>query len=154
MSQPFNHPAPPGFTVFRPVSTCSGTVGKDVESPVRSGEGTDGKSVFASGAVRSSDAQSTRYDLISPIALRRLAETYAEGARKYNDYNWTKGFPYSDVMNHLQKHLEQWKCGDDSEDHLAHAMFGLATLMHYEETKRYELDDIQYRRDLSSKQPG
>ncbi len=32
---------------------------------------------FSTGAVRSSDANGTRYDLVSPIGLRRLAETEA-----------------------------------------------------------------------------
>ncbi len=57
-----------------------------------------GTKQFATGAVRSDDADDARYDLISPIGQRRLAETYAEGARKYGDYNWTKGMPASELM--------------------------------------------------------
>lgn len=111
-----------------------------------------GVTKFASGAVRSADANDVRYDLISPIALRRLAETYAYGARKYSDHNWLKGFPASDILNHLIKHLEQWRAGDrdrqpgifaadgktvikEHNDHLAHAFWGLAALMHFEETR-------------------
>lgn len=90
---------------------------------------------FSTGAVRSSDAESTRYDLISPIGLRRLAETYAEGAKKYSDHNWLKGFPSSCILNHLMKHVDQWRMGDKSEDHLAHAAWGLFALMHFEETR-------------------
>jgi len=48
---------------------------------------------FPSGAVRSSDADNERWDLITPIGLRRLAQTCAEGARKYGDHNWQKGIP-------------------------------------------------------------
>ena len=99
---------------------------------------------FATGAVRSSDANSTRYDLISPIGLRRLAETYCEGATKYGDNNWLKGMPASDLLNHLMKHIDQWRFGDKSEDHLAHAAWGLFALMHFEET-RPELIDVVYR---------
>ncbi len=90
---------------------------------------------FKSGAVRSADAISTRYDLISPIGLRRLAETYAEGALKYSDNNWLKGFPASDILNHLMKHIDQFRLGDKSEDHLAHAAWGLFALMHFQETR-------------------
>ena len=46
---------------------------------------------FPSGAVRSNDADSERYDLITPIGLRRLALTCAEGEAKYGAHNWTKG---------------------------------------------------------------
>lgn len=97
--------------------------------------------VFPSGAVRSKDADNVRYDLISDIGLRRVAETYAEGAKKYSEYNWLKGIPASDLINHLSKHISQWKSGDRSEDHLAHAAWGLFTLMHFEET-RDDLMDI------------
>ena len=39
---------------------------------------------FAAGAVRGTDAEGERWDLITPIGLRRLAETCAEGARNYS----------------------------------------------------------------------
>ena len=85
------------------------------------------------GAVRSSDADNERYDLISPIGMRRLAETYCEGARKYGDFNWEKGFPVSDILNHAIRHTYLYLSGDRSEDHLAHAAWGLFAAMHSEE---------------------
>ena len=103
-----------------------------------------GTKEFDTGAVRSDEAENTRYDLISPIGLRRLAETYAEGAKKYSDYNWLKGFPASDLMNHLLKHCNQWLAGDNTEDHLAHAAWGLFAIMHFEETRK-DLIDIPAR---------
>ena len=51
---------------------------------------------YASGAVRSSDAEATRYDLISPIGLAAVAAACAEGAARYGDYNWEKGMPAND----------------------------------------------------------
>lgn len=90
---------------------------------------------FASGAVRSSDASNVRFDLITPVGLRRLAETYKEGSVKYGDNNWQKGFPASDVMNHAIRHMYLWLDGDRTEDHLAHAAWGLFTVMHFEERK-------------------
>ena len=103
----------------------------------------DGRVVYASGAQRSSDAEKYRYDLISPIGMRRLAETYAEGARKYGAGNWLKGFKMSSLLNHVQKHLNEWNGGDTTEDHLAHACWGLMALMHFDETRR-DLDDRQF----------
>lgn len=99
---------------------------------------------FESGAVRSKDADNTRYDLISPIALRRLAETCAEGAKRYGDHNWLKGMPCSDVMNHCLRHLFLWMSGDTTEDHLAHSMWNVMALIHFEET-RPDLMDIPTR---------
>jgi hypothetical protein len=92
------------------------------------------RSVFPTGAVRSTDANGVRYDLVSVVGLRRLASTYAEGAAKYGAGNWRKGFPFSDLINHLQNHIELFKAGDASEDHLAHAAWGLFTLMDFQET--------------------
>jgi hypothetical protein len=96
---------------------------------------------FDTGAIRGTDANDTRYDLVSEIGLRRLAETYAEGAKKYAPNNWRKGLPISDTLNHVLKHLNQWKGGDSSEDHLAHAAWGLFAIMEFEETKP-ELMDV------------
>ena len=80
---------------------------------------------FPSGAVRSSDAEHVRYDLITPIGLRRLAETCAEGAKKYGDVNWQRGIPASQMLNHAIRHVYLWLEGDDKEDHLAHAAWNI-----------------------------
>ena len=88
----------------------------------------------ASGAVRSADAENVRYDLISPHFLEALAKTYAEGAKKYSDNNWLKGFPSSDLLNHALRHLNLWQTGDDSEDHLSHAAWNIAAIIHFRVT--------------------
>ena len=88
---------------------------------------------FPTGAQRSADADGERYDLIAPIGLRRLAETYAEGAAKYGERNWERGMPASVLMNHAIRHLYLWIDGDTSEDHLSHAAWGLFALMTFEE---------------------
>jgi len=92
------------------------------------------------GAIRSTEADSVRFDLISPIGLRRLAETYQEGAEKYGDNNWKKGFPASDTLNHTIRHIYLWLLGDRGEDHLAHAAWGLFAVMHFEETNPTMID--------------
>jgi len=88
--------------------------------------------VFATGAIRY-PSEDLRYDLISPVALRRLAATYAEGAEKYSPRNWEKGIPTSNLWNHMMVHLEQWRQGATDEDHLGHAFWNLAAIMHFEE---------------------
>lgn len=93
---------------------------------------------FTTGARRCANVagggKPARYDLISTIGWRRLAETYAEGARKYSDHNWRKGMPFSVVLNHALGHLKAYAAGDKTEDHLSHCAWNLFTLMHYEET--------------------
>lgn len=61
----------------------------------------------ASGAIRSKlypTAKSfpIRLDLVfnNPVGLRRLAETYGEGAAKYGPNNWKKGFNESVFLSH------------------------------------------------------
>ena len=94
---------------------------------------TDGGTVrFSTGAVRSSDAEATRYDLISPIGLEAVARTCAEGAAKYSDYNWEAGMPVGDLLNHALRHIYKYLGGDRSEDHLPHAAWGLLAAIHSE----------------------
>ena len=92
---------------------------------------------FHSGAVRSTDADDVRFDLISPIALTELARTYAEGAQKYGDNNWLKGIPRSDLLNHALRHIFLYMAGDTSEPHLPHAMWNIAALIHFHHNPPY-----------------
>ena len=71
---------------------------------------------FPTGAVRGTDAAGVRFDLITPIGLRRLAETCAEGAAKYGPFNWTRGIPASEMLNHAIRHIYLWLQGDAEED--------------------------------------
>jgi hypothetical protein len=104
---------------------------------------------FSTGAVRSKDVAGTtgahapRYDLITPVGLRRLAETYGEGAMKYGDHNWRKGIPISNLVNYALAHITAFLAGDRTEDHLAHASWNLFAIMHFEETRQLELFDLK-----------
>jgi len=85
---------------------------------------------YDTGAVRSGDCEQTRYDLISPIGLERLAQTYAEGAVKFGAFNWENGMPVTDLLNHAIAHVYKFLRGDRSEDHLAHAAWNLLGAIH------------------------
>lgn len=85
---------------------------------------------FDTGAVRSSDCRKARYDLITPIGLRALAETYAEGAEKFGEGNWENGMPVTDMLNHALTHIYAFLGGDRSEDHLGHASWNLLGAIH------------------------
>ena len=88
---------------------------------------------FGTGAVRSDTAEAFRYDLVSPIGLREVARTCAEGAAKYGDWNWEKGMPVHDLLNHAIAHVYQYLSGDRSEPHLPHAAWNLLAAIHSEE---------------------
>lgn len=87
---------------------------------------------FGTGAVRSSDAEMTRYDLITPIGLEAVARACAEGAAKYGDYNWEKGMPVHDLLNHAIRHIYRYLSGDRSEEHLGHAAWNVLAAIHSE----------------------
>lgn len=71
----------------------------------------------------------------------RAARAYAEGAAKYSDHNWRKGFPFSSLLNHLIRHLVNMEAGiPTSEDELGHALWGVFALMEQEVTQP-ALDD-------------
>ena len=94
-------------------------------------EGTTAK--FGTGAIRSDTAEAFRFDLISPIGLREVARTCAEGAAKYDDFNWERGMPVHDLLNHAIAHVYQYLSGDRSEPHLPHAAWNLLAAIHSEE---------------------
>lgn len=110
------------------------------------------KTRFKTGAVRG-EAKFRRFphrfDLISHIGERRLAETYGEGAEKYGVHNWLKGMPMSVLINHAKDHINHYLSGDTSEDHLAHAAWNLFAAMHMEET-RPDMCDLFYSRKSGS----
>lgn len=111
---------------------------------------TDSRTTFPSGAIRSADANHVRFDLITPIGLRRLAETCAEGAAKYGDFNWQKGIPASQMLNHAIRHLYLWLEGDAAEDHLAHAAWNILGVCHFEEAMP-EMIDVPRRAEAGRK---
>lgn len=96
--------------------------------------------VFASGAKRSE--LKPRYDLIPKSPLKRLAHRYELGARSYGDWNWQKGLPAGDTLNHIIEHLLEWQRkrreGElSNDDDLAAAAWGCFALMWLEEKGKF-----------------
>ncbi len=103
------------------------------EAKAKNDAAPEGVHQFETGAVRSKDADGAAYELISPIGLRRLAETYQEGATKYTPFNYEKGMGIGVCLRHAIRHIFLYLRGDRKEDHLAHAAWNLFTAMHSEE---------------------
>lgn len=91
------------------------------------------RQAFATGAVRDTADGKPRLGLISPFALRRLGAWLTLGAAKYEPRNWEKGMPFSRVVDSLERHVQAFKAGDKSEDHLAAVMCNAMFLAHYQE---------------------
>lgn len=100
---------------------------------------------FGTGAVRSDTVEQYRYDLVSPIGLREVARTCAEGAERYGDWNWEKGMPVHDLLNHAIAHIYEFLSGDRSEPHLPHAAWNVLAAIHSHEIW-HELNDGTLRR--------
>ncbi len=89
--------------------------------------------VYESGMKRDTAEGKGAYELISPIALRRLAQLLERGAVKYEARNWEKGSPMSRLMQSTIRHLFQYLEGARDEDHLAAGMWGCMAMIHHED---------------------
>lgn len=54
-----------------------------------------------------------RFSLIPAQFLWALAEHYGKGCAKYSDDNWLKGYNWSLSYDALQRHLAQWRMGEE-----------------------------------------
>jgi hypothetical protein len=102
---------------------------------------------FGTGAVRDVRSGKGRYDLMSFLALHRIAGVYERGAAKYDDRNWEQGIPISRNIDSALRHVSQYMLGEDDEDHLAQAAWNLIAALHFDEGIKREL----YPRELDDR---
>jgi len=88
---------------------------------------------FGTGAVRDMALGKGRYDLISPLAMKRLAKHYQNGSLKYGDRNWEKGIPLNSYLDSAMRHLFNYLEGLRDEDHLSACLWNVSALIHMEE---------------------
>lgn len=100
------------------------------------------KDTYENGATRDSRKGKGRYDLISPLFLKRLAKVLEAGAENHGDNNWKGGIQYSRLIDSALRHISQYNEGLKDEDHLAQATCNLMFLIHFEEEGRTELNDL------------
>jgi len=62
-----------------------------------------------------------RFDLIDGKALFAMAAVLHEGAEKYGENNW-RLIEIEDHLNHLIMHAYAWLSGDQTDEHLSHAL--------------------------------
>lgn len=87
---------------------------------------------FKTGAVRDTTTGKGRFDLISPIALKRLAVVLERGAKKYSDRNWEAGIPLSSFIDSAERHLNDFKEGKRDEDHMGQCLWNIHAFIHTE----------------------
>lgn len=90
------------------------------------------REAFGTGSVRDTREGKGRYDLISPIALARLALHYERGCEKYGERNWEKGQPLARYLDSAMRHVNNYLAGDRVEDHLTAACWNLFAFIHTE----------------------
>lgn len=102
---------------------------------------------FTTGAQRDGATGKGRYDLLPREAIHRLAQLYERGAEKYDDRNWEKGMPLSEMVDSMLRHAFQAAAGETDEDHFAAVMWNAAGVITFQERIAAgllpaELDDL------------
>lgn len=111
---------------------------------------TGARKEFGTGAVRDASEGKGHFHSIPPIALRKLAKRYEDGARKYSKNNWMKGIALSHYQDSLTRHVLAWAEGDQTEDHAGAILWNAAAMVWTDEEIKggrlpKELDDLPYR---------
>lgn len=77
--------------------------------------------------------------LWTPELLDEVARVFEFGAKKYDDWNWTKGMPWSIPLECIKRHVvaiclnHQWKDRESGFSHAAHIGCNLIMLLWYSE---------------------
>lgn len=130
------------------------TLVKVDEMPVVAGPGRKvGDSLFSEDATFTPDettggvkgAKACRYDLVPVRPLAEVAAVLGQGAAKYSENNWRKGYDWGKSYAAAQRHMNRFWAGEkvdpDSGLHpLAHAIANLMFLIEFTESHP-ELDD-------------
>lgn len=111
---------------------------------------------FETGAVRDAMDGKGLPSLIPPIAIRKIAGRFEDGAKKYGRGNWQKGIPLSRYYDAMMRHLMQWGEGDMSEDHLGAIGWNMAAAAWTEDKIRRGdlpayLNDLPFAEDAIEK---
>ena len=92
------------------------------------------------------DQDKIRLELLPFEALEEVGKVLTFGAKKYGDYNWTKGIKYSRLLGASLRHIFVWATGKENDEetglnHLAHAACCLLFILTFILQNKTELDD-------------
>lgn len=77
------------------------------------------------GGEREAPTGKGRFDLVPAYPHKRLAQHYENGAQKYAARNWEKGLPLGRFIDSAERHINAFKEGDRTEDHLAAILWNI-----------------------------
>jgi hypothetical protein len=88
-----------------------------------------------------------RWSLIDWKSLEPMVRVLEKGALKYDDHNWKKGMPTTQISESLLRHVFAFMNGEDNdsetnESHLGHAMCNIMFLI-YNLRENPKFDDRQ-----------
>jgi integrase len=88
-----------------------------------------------------------RWSLIDWKSLEPMVRVLEKGAQKYDDHNWKKGMPTSQISESLLRHMFAFMNGEDNdletnESHLGHVMCNVMFLI-YNLRENSQFDDRQ-----------
>ena len=88
---------------------------------------------FEGGSFRENSLGKGLYSVIPPIAMTRVSQRYELGMVKYGKSDAFKdGMPTSRSFDSAMRHLWGYLAGDNSEDHLAAAVWNMFAIMEME----------------------
>jgi len=93
------------------------------------------RETFPSGAVRDTNEGKIRWDLLPLEALKRVAQHYTNGAKKYEANNWKKGISTERFIESAFRHWAEYLLGETDEDHLSAVVFNILGIIYNEERK-------------------
>jgi len=88
---------------------------------------------FSTGAKRDSNDEKPFIHCLTGYVRQRFGYHMNLGAKKYGNWNFTKGIPTEVYLESLDRHLASYMMGDRSEDHLSAILFGVQGCMLNEE---------------------
>ena len=108
----------------------------------------EGIKVDDAGGIKYDDGKPPM-DLLPGEALEAIAQVLAFGAKKYDSWNWAKGFAWSRLFGACLRHLFAWQRGERQDpesglSHLAHSGACLLFLLTHE-LKGWGTDDRHKR---------
>ncbi|HDZ15373.1 hypothetical protein LCGC14_1396840 [marine sediment metagenome] len=75
------------------------------------------KREFSTGAKKQAASGKGTPVLVPGDAILEIAKHFEDGAEHYGARNWEKGIPLSELLNSLERHLQQLKMGLTDESH-------------------------------------
>lgn len=79
---------------------------------------------FATGAVRSADVSHLDFASLPLLGLLGVMRVAGAGGTKYGRFNYHRGMPVHETINHAVVHVVRWLLGDRTEPHLLKAAWG------------------------------